>query len=281
MNQPRGGRSFGGAPLRGDKIVRIVHLDEAGISNRQQEPILVVAGVIIEPDRNWRDLEAYYAAIVHDLFPENEEPWRFVFQAKEVWHGSGPFDRKKWNLPTRIQIMRRLAQVPRLFNLPVVIGSVARQELRDELRRKNPNIPEKTIRIWGHALAFLEAIQRVEHWMAQNASDEMTMLISEDTAEIKSAIELLHEGYTDGDIVADAFQAPHIIGAPLFAKKRDSRLLQIADHCAFICKRKLMKKSDIEPLYLMIAQQISWNYKPARKVKITLRAKALSSKTRR
>jgi hypothetical protein len=35
-------------PLQGDKIVRLVYMDEAGISKATQEPFVVVAGVIID-----------------------------------------------------------------------------------------------------------------------------------------------------------------------------------------------------------------------------------------
>jgi hypothetical protein len=38
-------------PLRGDKIVRLVYLDEAGISNPKDEPFLVIAGIAVNADR--------------------------------------------------------------------------------------------------------------------------------------------------------------------------------------------------------------------------------------
>ena len=40
--------AFGGAPLVGDRLVRLVYMDEAGIS--QHEPITVVCGVIVHGD---------------------------------------------------------------------------------------------------------------------------------------------------------------------------------------------------------------------------------------
>ena len=40
------------APLLGQNLVRMVYLDEGGISHN--EPVLCVAGVMIHGDRQWR-----------------------------------------------------------------------------------------------------------------------------------------------------------------------------------------------------------------------------------
>ena len=50
--------AFGGGPLRGDKIVRLVYLDEAGISNPAHEPWLVVAGIVINADKQFKLIES-------------------------------------------------------------------------------------------------------------------------------------------------------------------------------------------------------------------------------
>jgi hypothetical protein len=69
----------------------------------------------------------------------------------------------------------------------------------------------------------------------------------------------LHKLYTDRsflDLPKSAFQSKRIVDAVHFAKKDASLLLQIADHCAFIMKRKLTRKADVEKLYAKIAPQI-------------------------
>src|ERR1700722_7908440 len=87
--------AFGGGLASRQKIVRLVYLDEAGVSNPAQEPVLVVAGVIVNPDRQWKELEAYFRDLAHTLFPD-DDPYRFVFHAKDIFHGSGPFNRSRW-----------------------------------------------------------------------------------------------------------------------------------------------------------------------------------------
>jgi hypothetical protein len=73
--------------------MRLVYLDEAGISNPQQEPYLVVAGIIVHADKQWYALERYLRDMVTDFIP----PWLragFTFHANQLFAGGGKiFDR--------------------------------------------------------------------------------------------------------------------------------------------------------------------------------------------
>src|SRR5271169_2922030 len=101
--------ALGGARLEGDSVVRLVYLDEAGIGDIAREPHIVVTGAIIDADKQWKRLEEYYRILAHDIFPR-EELFNFVFHAKDIWHGSGPFDRKRFSRRDRLTILKRLAQ---------------------------------------------------------------------------------------------------------------------------------------------------------------------------
>lgn len=257
-------RAFGGGALRGRKIVRLVYLDEAGVSNPAQEPVLVVAGVIVNPDRQWKELEAYFRGMALALFPD-EDPYRFVFHAKDIFHGTGKFDRSRWPRRERMRILAQLAQVPRLFDLPVVVGDLDRIATKRELEKESPGIPAKSAHNLMHTSAFINAIQYVQFWIEHNAPDENAMLIAEDTPEIKRVLRNVHEGYTDPTLENEnAFKAPNIIDAVHFAQKSESLLLQIADHCAFIIKRKLMGKTDVDDCYRAIEPYIQRSFKPVK-----------------
>jgi hypothetical protein len=244
---------LGDGPLAGDGLVRITYLDEAGIGKIEQDPILVVAGVILDPDLRWKEVDAYFRSLACDLFPD-DDPYEFIFHAKDVWHGSGPFDRARWPRRERLKVMYRLAQVPQLFDLPVVFGAVNREIARDHL---GAGFPERAARVFSHCRAFVEAIRRVEYWMENQAPNETTMLIVEDTDDLKSALQPLHKGYTAPDAYPDTFHAPHVVDAVVFAKKRESILLQVADHCAFMARYNLMGKTEIDPFFDLIAPKIS------------------------
>jgi hypothetical protein len=242
--------------------VRLVCLDEAGVSNPAQEPVLVVAGVIVNPDRQWKELEAYFRGMALALFPDGD-PYRFVFHAKDIFHGTGPFDRSRWPRRERMRVLTQLAQVPRLFDLPVVVGELDRINTKRELERVSPGISAKSAHNFMHTHAFINAIQCVQFWIERNAPDENAMLIAEDTPEIKKTLRNVHEGYTDPTLEsANAFKAPSIIDAVHFAQKSESLLLQIADHCAFIVKRKLMGKTDVDDCYRAIEPYIQRSFKP-------------------
>jgi Protein of unknown function (DUF3800) len=249
-------------PFEAKRIVRLVYLDEAGVSNPAHEPILVVAGVIVNPDRQWKELEAYFRNLAHSLFPE-DDPYRFVFHAKDIFHGSGAFDRQRWSRKERIKILSQLAQVPRLFDLPIVLGDMNRADTQRELQKVSPRMSAKSMHNFTHTNAFINAIQRVQFWMEKHAPEESAMLIAEDTPELKATLKNVHECYTDATLDnEDTFRAPNIIDAVHFAQKSESLLLQIADHCAFVIKRELMGKHDVDDCYSVIEPYIQRDLKP-------------------
>ncbi len=226
-------RSFDGGVLKGNNIVRFVYIDEAGISNFAHEPHLVIAAVLINPDTQWRDIEAYYADLSDELF--GEEQHRFVFHAKDIWHGAKTFPRESWSKAERLKILSRLVQVPRLFNLRLAISAIDRTETSKEISLQFPNATSQRVQQISFCYAFVRAIEDVNAEIERNAPGESAMLIVEDSPKMKGFLKFFHEAYTNTRHRApDAFQADRIVDTPLFAKKSESMLLQIADHCAFI-----------------------------------------------
>ncbi|MCG6205116.1 DUF3800 domain-containing protein [Rhodopseudomonas sp. HC1] len=290
--------------------MQLVYLDEAGISNRVHEPYLVVGGVIVNADKKWKLLEQHLSTLAEELVPEYVPYYghRLIFHAKDIWHGSGLFDRKKWPLERRLEILTRLSAIPAEFNLPLVVSYINRNHyaaLFDEQRCKDP-ADQKIQNMWAHLEAFINAVRRVEKWMEANASDEVAILIAEDTDRIKRLLASLHSSYTDRmsagkeqgmDEVqaliqplardknsafndywgkAQLFQSNYIVDAVHFAKKEASLLLQIADHCAFFAKRKLMKCPHISPLYEKITPQITFRTTRERDVVVRMPSNHLS-----
>ena len=102
--------------------MRLVYLDEAGISNPQQEPYLVVAGIIVHADEQWYALEQYLRDMVTDFIPPSLRAG-FTFHANQLFAGGGKiFDRDVWPKETRWQILQELVSIPEKFDLPVVCG---------------------------------------------------------------------------------------------------------------------------------------------------------------
>ncbi len=101
--------ALGGGPLHGEKAVRIVYLDEAGISNPKQEPFVTVAGVIVHGDDELNRVENRLKKLVKKYIPEGKRQG-FVFHAKEIFHGGRTMNRQdpNWSLQRRPAIATEL-----------------------------------------------------------------------------------------------------------------------------------------------------------------------------
>jgi len=248
---------FGGHPLEGDRLVRIAYLDEAGISNPAHEPYLVVAGIIMHADEHWRPIEEHFRAIARRYLPEEPRP---IFHAMEIFHGTGKFDRKKWPRSRRIHLLAELCEIPGKFGLPVVAGFHQRQRHRDDILKQYPDSTEAQIQTITHADTFFKAAITIEGWMRRVTRNETVMLIAEDVKKMKSALKVLHSGYTDRyaevGIDGKTFHSTRIIETVHFAAKAESMPLQIADACAFVIKRHLMDKEDADGYYDLLSPHI-------------------------
>ena len=118
-------RSLSGYALQGSAVVRLAYMDEAGISNPQQEPYLVVAGVIIHADKNLVEIERYLDRLVAQYIPV-EHQQDFVFHATELFNGGRVFKRDdpRFPLPVRMEIASRISAIPKKFGLRLVFGFI-------------------------------------------------------------------------------------------------------------------------------------------------------------
>ena len=109
--------------------MRIAFLDEAGRS--RQEPIIVVAGILIHGDRTYRKLVQRFDEIARQFLPQADQKG-FVFHAKDIFHGAGRYfkDRNSWPRERRWPILEALAALPREFGIPVVFGHLDKTEYR-------------------------------------------------------------------------------------------------------------------------------------------------------
>ena len=95
--------SLSGHPLEGDRIVRLVYVDEAGIGHSGEEPFLTVGAVVVHADKQLIAVERYLDKIVKRHIPQ--EHWGdFVFHATHLFNGGGKvFTRNNpdWPLHTK------------------------------------------------------------------------------------------------------------------------------------------------------------------------------------
>lgn len=241
--------------------MRLAYLDEAGISKRDQEPYLVVAGVIIDGDGNWQAIERHLKSLVRRHVPEQER-YGFVFHAKDVHHGSGHFDRARWSRERRVALMQELVGIPARFHVPVVVGVSDRGHIAAEAAKRNIGATERQVTAWAYAEAYLQCVRDIDRWMERETRGEVVMVVAEDTPQVKAGIKELHLGLRQDDDTYwteqghDVFSTRHVVDTVHFAEKPDCALLQVADVCAFVLKRAVMKKGDAGHLFNVLSPQL-------------------------
>lgn len=239
-------RSLSGGPLSGSKIVRLVYMDEAGISNPAHEPFVVVSGIIVNADKNLINVERRLQGLIDRHIPE-EHRAGFIFHAQELFNGGGEvFQRDRWPLQTRLEIARDLANLPRKCGLPIAYGFRERANVPQSMRDMfGPTVDSTTI---VHVMAFMSCAMTVEQWMRANAPQEVCLIVIEDNQRAKKLITEQQHQQQDQKLrdtlpenLRVHFPFRKIKEIPLFASKQQSPVLQLADFCAYVFKRILMK----------------------------------------
>jgi hypothetical protein len=237
-------------------------LDEAGIGRPADEPITVVAGVVLHADRQWKALEQY----LRDMADEFSAPVRrrgFVFHAKEIFHGNGRFPREEYPDPeVRWRILDELVQIPRKFDMPVVLGAIQRNKVRNP-----PGADAATRAVLSHTMAYATCASVIERYMREGAAEnEVASLVVENNQQARQAIYEVHNLLRDphrieeiAEMVGnlnDLWPFQRIVEAPLFAEKTDSSPLQVADACAFVIARHLKNAANAERFYAALRDNI-------------------------
>jgi hypothetical protein len=253
-----GPKSMSGGQTQGDRLVRLVYLDEAGLSKPSEEPFLVVAGVIIHADNQLTAIERYLERIARKHV-RAELLDGFIFHAKEIFNGGGNVFKREhstfigpleWTLERRLEMADELAIIPKKFGLPIAFGFIDRNNFLQDFEFSKPMEGEER-RIYEHVLSFTIASAGIEQWMRQNASNEVCLLVAEDNDRARSMIRSAHNFYQDPRKVSTLkgcerpeasfyFPFKKIKEDPLFQPKKRSHPTIIADFCAYVIKRTLM-----------------------------------------
>jgi hypothetical protein len=189
----------------------------------------------------------------------------FIFHAKDVWHGTGFFPREEaagpingWSRPRRLKVLEALSKNPEKFSLNVVWAAVDRRGFLESHDAKG--LQKKELEGLAHAHAYFHTIRKIDNWMIENAASEYTTIYAEDRREVRSYLDLVHtmcvDRSVDENAPTTAFSSTHIAEPVAFVAKHRSPILQVADHCAFIIKRKLQGCKDIGPYYENIRPMI-------------------------
>jgi Protein of unknown function (DUF3800) len=246
--------SLSGHKLDGDNLVRFIYLDESGISTKER--VTVVAGVIVNADKELSSVEEGVQSIIADCIPEEYQEG-FSFHATDLFHGGGRFfDRRHFPREVSHEILKKLIHVTAEFRLPIVYGYSEKTALYDTFKKARPKHAAAIHHAYTYSLCAIAA----ERYMRDSAEEsELATLILENNENAQKVIKLVHSSLQrrkpDEELLAhlaDLEQmAPGCVPItkikhdPLFMSK-ENHVLQIADACAFTIRRFLEDKSDIK-----------------------------------
>ena len=235
---------------KGKIQMRCVYLDEAGLGDERDEPITVVAAVLVDADRQWRLLEADIQNIIETLVPQPSRRG-FEFHAKELFSGSKSFP---WSKAIRHAILAEFVALFQKHGLPILTGASLRAQIRQLLETGDKKIAQKHLDLAAHNFAFLDATGKVDFLLRTVAPDEVGMCFADETIFqredwLRTTLDFFRKMSLTG-IQTDRFE--HLVDTLYFAASHESLGLQLADSAAFLFKRHLMGKKDSEPFYKMI-----------------------------
>jgi Protein of unknown function (DUF3800) len=250
-------RSLSRVALDGDKAVRFVYVDESGIS--ANESVLVVAGIVIEADSQWKVVQQYLEDLVSKYVREEDRPG-FFFHASDLFHGSGKIwgNREIYSVAHSREALKALLNIPARFRLSVVFGYVRKCKMpnlsRQEARRETGA---------NHAVAFSLCAIAAESFMHTTAAPrEIATLVAENNSETHKAVKEAHNilsgtnlaserdkrifDFLTKDIAPEWLPVRRIVDTVHFAEKYEASLLQIADACALVIRYCLEEKASAQ-----------------------------------
>ncbi|MEP0313236.1 DUF3800 domain-containing protein [Hyphomonas sp.] len=241
--------------------MRLTYIDEGGTSDR--EPFMVVAGVMVDADYDLVNIEAWFDALVATHIPEPDREG-FIFHATDIWSGGGYFKSKEdWPLDRRLEILDELVATPAMFQVPVGYGAIRKESWN--FGQLFPHFTNKQRGALLHASAYGRCCQMVEGYMRRRAENEITLLIAEDRDHVRETVKGLHAllQHPDAREILNAPEAHfvpfvHIRDTVHFAKKAESRLLQLADICTFVIRGHLSGHPQNPRLYDVLEPCLIW-----------------------
>lgn len=162
----------------------------------------------------------------------------------------------------RLEVADCLAALPKKFRLPIFWAFADRKKLIAE----QPERSQFDNMRLAYCSSFLLCTSQVEMWLRKKTDGENAIVVVENNEDIKGALTHLHvtcqsasalkKTYGDDPQgMLSMFPFRRIKQRPLFEPKAPSSILQIADFCAYVFKRKLMDDARYDRFFWPLYEQ--------------------------
>ena len=241
-------------------MTRFAYLDESGIGSAAKEPFLVVAGILVDADKQWKMLERYLSDMADEFALPDDRP-DFCFHATQLMNGGGGFG-EKYTKEKRLHFLQALCEIPEKFGFLVVVSVVDRATAAAKRNRSPADREEVTTSLQAASGA---CASMVDEFMRLHAGpEEVAIIVHEANGEFSKAIRAYHnflrtpiiDEWAAAQPTATLRTLERVVDTAMFAGKTDSSPLQVADACAYILARRRRRVAGDERFYEHLRKQI-------------------------
>jgi hypothetical protein len=217
--------------------VRTVFSDEAGTGNEADEPIFVVAAVVIDGDHQWPAIDMVVRGIL-DTYVFEDRRANFEFKAARLFG----------QLSKHEGLLREFVQIVDTFQLPIAWCAIDRARMVKDYAQQNLTCSTEIMQNLG----FSVAATQVEYLMRLLWPNERAIWLADETRAnqpMKASLRKYQESVPFG---AQGTRFEHIIDTVFFGSSKVSVGIQLADACNFFIKRHFMKDTSAERFFEII-----------------------------
>jgi hypothetical protein len=249
-------------------IVRVVYSDESGVGSEKDEPLTVVAALMLNIDSQWHPLLDSIESTLQSILGR-EDISTYEIKARLLYHQIGRDE------PTAKALMAALMTLLHKHLVPVFYGAVDRAgylyfmreifirsvystHAEERLKHVRP-----TLGAFGEALKL--CINRVDSFVHTALPDEQVLWIHDkgkyDDAAKRELANVRGFGASElGSLLREGLEGyleqSHIVDTIYFGNSRESRALQLADACCSTITRYLRGDAIAAPYYALLKQQV-------------------------
>lgn len=229
----------------GSETVRVVYSDETGMGAKRDEPITVVAAIMMNMDQHWPAVEAELNAVRADT------PKTLLHEEREL-KGALLYSAVRKKIKKASEILARTLMVVENCRIPVFYGAVDRKGY-DKLTERLP-ATEREKRATSDDVAFDACLARVDTFAhAEMPPNEQILWIadrSNETQERRTKFGLWWAKFLKSEnrdltglsyVIARTLEPLRIADTIYFGHSHESLALQLADVCCSTIKWQLLE----------------------------------------
>jgi hypothetical protein len=230
----------------------LVYLDEAGIGDLKTDKFVVMTGVVVL-EKQWNEAVVGIQKIVDKYIHPLARPIH-IFHAKELFHGTGRMPKTMYTKEERWNCLEELCALIPKVSVSLLAIKVDREKTKASMARD----VEKHGEVVASQMAAMSAmIWQTERFVRAFTPDRHAIMIFENNDQCKKAfghIVWMLRNPVSAEVLSDIAYSSllplkGIIDTAHFVEKRGAPLLQLADVCAFVLRRKWLEKPDADRFY--------------------------------